>query len=278
MAPRSDFRRYIKNFFSCIFVSLLIVTSAQAELVLSAPPRESADEGNKVYGPLAEHLSKELGEEVTYQHPGSWFSYQKGIRSDKYDIVFDGPHFISWRIKNKGHTPVAKLPGDLSFVLIARAGDTETNSTEDLAGKLICAISPPNLSTLTVLKEYSEDGKPKLKTVKGGMGAVYKSFNEGNCKAAVLRDKFFYKKLSDEDRTNTKVIYSSTPVPNQGITVSSRIPYENRKKITDALTSLNPGTTPLLNRFAPKAEKMSPVNTGEYDSYDMLLSGVVMGW
>lgn len=278
MSPNGNFRLNIINIFSCVLLSSLIATSVQAELILTAPPRESAAEGNKVYGPLAASLSKELGEKVTYQHPGSWFAYQKGIRSDKYDIVFDGPHFISWRIKNKGHTAVAKLPGDLGFVLIARADDAETNTAKDLVGAPVCGISPPNLSTLTVLNEYDDDGKPKLKTIKGGMGAVYKSFNEGNCKAAVLRDKFYYKKLTDSDRDNTKVIFSSQPVPNQGITVSSRISYENKEKIANLLTSVNPGTTPILNRFAPKAEKMSPVDRNEYDSYDMLLTGVVMGW
>ena len=278
MSMGSDLRLNIKKIVSCVFLSSFIVTSVQAELLLTAPPRETAADGTRDYGPLAEYLSKELGEQVTYQHPGSWFSYQKGIRSDKYDIVFDGPHFISWRVKYKGHTPVAKLPGDLGFVLIAQASDMELNSAEDLVGKPVCGISPPNLSTLTVLNEYSDSGKPKLKTVKGGMGAVYKSFADGNCKAAVLRDKFYYKKLSDSDRAKTKVIFSSKPLPNQGITVSSRVSYESKVKIADLLTSINPGTSPILNRFAPNAETMSSVDMNEYDSYDKLLSGVVLGW
>ena len=154
----------------------------------------------------------------------------------------------------------------------------ELNSIGDLVGKPICGISPPNLSTLTILNEYGDSAKPKLKTVKGGMGAVYKSFKEGNCKAAVLRDKFYYKKLSDSDRAETKVIFSSKPVPNQGITVSSRVSYESKEKIADVLTSTNPGTSPILDRFAPNAEKLSTVNMDEYDSYDKLLSGVVLGW
>ncbi|MDH5777459.1 MAG: phosphate/phosphite/phosphonate ABC transporter substrate-binding protein, partial [Gammaproteobacteria bacterium] len=70
---------------------------------MTAPPRESKEAGNKLYTPLANHLSKLLNAKVVYQHPGNWLNYQRDMREDKYDIVFDGPHFISWRLEHLKH-------------------------------------------------------------------------------------------------------------------------------------------------------------------------------
>ncbi|KPJ93231.1 MAG: hypothetical protein AMJ53_07800, partial [Gammaproteobacteria bacterium SG8_11] len=76
----------------CCCVSLTV----KADLILSAPPRELPEAGLKLYGPLASHLSELLGEKVIYQHPNNWLEYQRDLRRGVYDIVFDGPHFVSW--------------------------------------------------------------------------------------------------------------------------------------------------------------------------------------
>jgi len=88
-------KSYLYFIKTAFLLSLLFFSNAQAELVLSAPPRESFKAGNKLYGPLAEHLTKLLGQKVTYKHPENWLHYQRELRNDVYDIVFDGPHFIS---------------------------------------------------------------------------------------------------------------------------------------------------------------------------------------
>ena len=44
------------------FISISMHVSALAQgLVLTSPPRESAEKGMKMYGPIAEHLSQTLG-------------------------------------------------------------------------------------------------------------------------------------------------------------------------------------------------------------------------
>lgn len=275
------YKAFIRTFataLSALFLSLFIVSSVQADWVLTAPPREDAARGAEVYGPLAEYLSKVLDETVAYKHPGSWSRYQRDMRADKYDIIFDGPHFMSWRMKKKDHTPVARLPGNLSFVLIVNADDSEIKEVKDLVNKKVCAISPPNLSTLTILAQFGDVGTPKLKTITGGMGNVFDAFKKNECRAAVLRAKLYKTKLSDADRASTKIIFSSEPVPNQGITVSGRIPKASRENIALALIGKNSGTVKILKRFAPKEDTMIPVSSGDYEPYYKLLSGVIIGW
>lgn len=262
----------------------LFATAMQAQaLILTAPPRESAADAAKLYQPLADYLSKLLGVEVKYEFPGNWLSYQNNMRDDKYDIVFDGPHFISWRIANAGHEALVRLPGDLQFVLVTDKDNDKINKPDDLIGKPICGISPPNLSTLSVLDYYRNPVRqPMIKGIKGGMGKVLKSFMQDKiCDAAVLRTTYFKKKLTDEDRAKLKVVVTSKAMPNQGISVSKRLSAELKEKIKKSLT-VGDGvavTQAIVKRFGGKqAKSFIPTSSTEFNGFNNLLEGVIFGW
>lgn len=275
-----------KNILVFIFGLLTISfhISAQAEgLILTAPPRETAEKGEKMYGPIAAHLSKTLGIQVTYVHPGNWLTYQRDMRNDKYDIVFDGPHFIAWRVAHLGHEALIKLPGKLQFMLVYEKGSEEYTQPDDLIGKRICGISMPNLSTLSILDYYRNPVRqPMIKGIKGGMGKVHKTLvgKKAGCNAAVLRTAFFKKKLKKEQRENLKTLFLSKAMPNQGISVSKRVSQRLKNQITNELT-LGKGvasTKGILKRFGGKAQSFIPVKGKEYAGYNMLLEGVIFGW
>lgn len=266
------------------FFTVTVHVSALAEgLVLTGPPRETAEKGMKMYGPIAAHLTKTLGVKVTYEHPGNWLKYQREMRNDKYDIVFDGPHFIAWRVAHLGHEALIKLPGKLQFMLVNAKDNTEVKGPDKLIGKRICGISPPNLSTLSVLDYYRNPVRqPIIKGIRGGMGKVHKSFvgKKAKCDAAVLRTAYFKKKLKPEQREKLKTLYLSKAMPNQAISVSKRVSRRLKNKITSELT-IGKGVTStkgILKRFGGKAKNFIPVKTGEFDGYNMLLEGVIFGW
>ncbi|MGD8783658.1 MAG: PhnD/SsuA/transferrin family substrate-binding protein [Thioalkalispiraceae bacterium] len=252
-----------------------------ADLVMTAPPREKPEAGKKIYGPVAEHLTKLLGKKVVYEHPKNWLNYQRDMRNDKYDFVFDGPHFISWRMAHHGHDVLVKLPGTLVFHLVTSKTDTEINNTEDLVGKKICGISPPNLSTLSVIAAYPNPVRqPVIVGIKGGMGAVHKNYQAGECRAAVFRRAFFNKKLAKEAREKYKIIYTSTPVPNQGFSVSKRISKREKNLIVQSFTFGDgvKATSGVLRRFGGKAKNFIRAKTEEYQGHNLLLEGVIFGW
>jgi len=277
----------IINSKTALFLCLLIlcplaINKAQADLILSAPPRESLEAGNNLYGPLAEHLSELLGETVTYQQPDNWLHYQRELRNDVYDIVFDGPHFISWRIKHLHHTVLVKLPGTLEFYIITKKSDKKIRTLKDLIGKKICAISPPNLATMTVIDQFKNPVRqPDIFPVNGGFKAVAKKFSTGVCDAAVFRNAFYNKKLSADARANTTKLFASTPLPNQAISVSKRVNADNKNKIIQSLTH-GPGleyADKIVKRFGgKKAKSFIVANQKDYLTQVDLLEGVVFGW
>ena len=141
-------RQYLWLF---VLVFLGVSPISWADLIFTSPPREqNSNEGKEVYVPIAEYFSKLLGRKVIYHNPGNWLTYQKEMRSGLYDIVFDGPHFTSWRIAHVDHEALVRLPGSIEFLVVTNP-KSEFSKLEDLVGVNVCSISPPNLGTLLLL-------------------------------------------------------------------------------------------------------------------------------
>lgn len=266
-----------------LLLSLLVVSPLifAQDLILTAPPREKPADGLKQYGPLADYLTKLLGRKVVYTHPGNWLKYQRDMREDKYDIIFDGPHFISWRIAHLGHEVLVRLPGTLEFYLIAKKSNDKLNSIDDMIAQEFCGIPPPNLATLSILAAFPNPVRqPVIKGIRGGAEAVYKDFLAGQCSAAVLRVEYYKKKVSVEDRAKLKIVYASKPYPDQAISVSKRVTAREKSLIVQALTNGDgvKATQPIVKRFGGKATHFIPAKQQDYAGINSLLEGVIFGW
>lgn len=274
------YRHIILVFF--VFGNFVYYNTASAELIFTAPPRETAQAGQKLYGPLAAYLSSLWGQKVTYKHPQDWLQYQRDMRDDKYDIDFDAAHFISWRMHHLNATPLLRLPGHTYFVIVAHSNDNTINKTSDLIGKPICGIPPPNLGTLTIFSQFPNPARqPIIYRIKGGFIKSFKAFMAGHCDAVVLRSNIYNNKLTDADRKAMKIIFKSTPLPKQGITVSQRITPGQQRQMLKALTETPAGiaaTRPILRRFAGNAKAMIPATKQEYMDARNYLEGVIFGW
>lgn len=273
----------IKNKYTLIllpFFALITTQAVAAALVMSAPPRESQEKGMEIYGPIAEQLSKVTGKQVVYQHPKNWTEYAANMRADKYDIVFDGPHFAAWRMKHFHHVPVAKLPGTLGFVIIGKDSDSNVNHLRDLIGKSLCGIASPNLGTMVAFSIFNNPViQPEIRVIKGGPGDVLKAFEKGECHYAVLLDRF-YNNLPEEKKKNIKVIAKSNQMPNQTFTASVHLSKIDIDKMASYLTTEDGAKAgnSLLARFSKKAHKFVRGDAKDYDGLENLLEGVVYGW
>ncbi len=259
---------------------LMLIPAAYADLVLSAPPRESAEQGKLMYEPLATYFADLLGEPVTYSQPRDWLQYSTEMRSGKYDIVFDGPHFAAWRIKHLNHVPLVKLPGTLDFIVIARWDDKRINKLRDLVALPVCGLPSPNLGTTTVMAQFANPvTQPDIIEAKGSFDDVVTTFAAGKCRAAIVRDTVF-KKLADTDKRQFKVVFKSPSFPNQTFTVSDRIRPKMREKLITAMT-VKKGFAPaetLFGELSKNAKYFVPAQATEYPGLENLLEGVVWGW
>lgn len=262
------------------FATFILFTDfAFAELIFSAPPRESKAKAMAMYGPLADGMSKVIGEKVTYKYPKNFLVYGNEMRAGKYDIVFDAGHFVSWRAAHIEHQVLGKLPGTLFFDFVTLSKDI--NSIKDLIAKKICTPAPPNLGAVTLLSYFKNPVRqPILVPVKGGFVGAANSMKKGKCAAAVLRHNVYKNKISAEDKKVFRVIHKSRPIPNQAITAGASVSVEAKKKLVTALSSDNQVDLAqnLLKRFAKKASHFEKTGGEEYTYLNLLLEGVVWGW
>lgn len=254
-----------------LFIFCLAQT-ASADLVLSAPPRETPEAGQKLYGPLAEYLSKVTGEKIEYRYPDNWGIYQAMMTKGTYDLVFDGPHFVSWRIRNLEHVPLVALSGKLRFVIVARQEDARIQSLADLAGKNVCGHAPPNLATLTLFDRFSNPSRqPRLLESKG-FDDGYQKMLAAKCAATVLPYEV-HQKL-DGNGTRTKLLYTGEPYANQALTAGPRVSALARKQIVQALLGVEGQSIarPIVMTFS--GIEFLATSPDDYASYVGLLKNV----
>ncbi len=162
-------------------------------LIFASAPTHSADETRKIYTPIINYLSKKTGEKITLSIPRSFNEYSAKLQRGDYDIIFDGPHLTDWRIKNKQHRPLVRLPGQIQ-VLIAVKNGSKLKTLKDLEyGTKACAFFPPNLLTMTFLSHYSNPSRqPALIRVQG-LRNLIKCLKKDKGDFAVLRKKLWGK-------------------------------------------------------------------------------------
>lgn len=203
-------------------------------LILSAPPRGTLADETQNYQPVADFLSRIVGKKVVYQYSDNWLSYTSDMTKGKFDFVFDGPHFNGWRMENQNHTPLVKLPEDFIFVVVVKADNASIQDMKKLAGRRICAHAPPNLGTLTMLKQFDNPSRQPLIIEVQGWDKSYNSLMAGKCVATVIPLKI--KEKMDKGNL-TKILYRSQALPNQAISAGPRVAPEIQTKLKQALLS-----------------------------------------
>jgi hypothetical protein len=258
-----------KHFIAVILLLNTPIAGYSADTyIVTSPPRETLEDGKKQYVPIAELLTKIAGQTFTYEHPRDWLSYTKNMKNDYYDVVLDGPHFISWRIEMLEHTPVVRFSGALKFMVLVNK-DYPVATLDELGGHLICGLAPPNMATLSIQGQFDNPMRQPLILEVTDFKSGFKSMLAGKCQGAIL-PVGVYKRMNKDGKidANAKIIFRSTPIPQQGFSISKRISPELRSQISDALMSEegHVATAVVRKRFGGNKDLMA-TNLEEYQGY-----------
>ena len=256
--------------FHALLVLTLVAPAALAkDLVLTSPPRESEQKAREIFQPIASYLTRVLKRPVVYKYSDNWLSYQSEMQKDLYDIVFDGPHFVSYRMARYQHTPVLKLPGKFVFVIIAKKENERINKLEDIYGRRLCAPAPPNLGALTALAQFTNPSRQPILVDTKGFPQAYEALVQNKCVAAAIQIKIFEK--LDKEKKAAKVLYESKGLPNQAISASPRLDPALRTLLAESLLSDagKQATAKLREEYA--GQDFVPATAPEYENHHVLL-------
>ena len=232
-------------------------------LVFSAPPRETADVADEKYKPIAEYLSKVIGRKIVYKYPSTWGIYRTEMLSGKYDLIFDGPHFNSYRAQYLNHNILAKIPANHQFVVITKKGEKRFNHLKELAGRTFCTHAPPNLGTLTLLNEFDNPARQPVILSTNGWKKIYTGVISGQCVAGIL-PKLNLEKY-DAKGTHTNIVFQAKVLPNQAFSAGPRISAQEQMKIAQALVAPEASGPTAKLRFTYKVGKrFAPARNKEF--------------
>lgn len=233
MAHHSAVGKFVLSLSAAIWLAVPIWAQANTEIVLAAPPRDTGGAETDVYQPIADYLSAKLKRPVVYRHTNNWITYQNDMRAGKYDIVFDGPHFAAWRQVQLGHEPVARLQGQLGFVVVVRHNEDRFTTVKQLAGRPVCGFAPPNFVTLQMYALFDNPLRQPLLVDVTNFQDAYEGVLTGRCIGAVIRDSA-YKKLEGEKQA-TKVLAQGKVNVNQTFTVGPKLSAAEKNVVAEAL-------------------------------------------
>lgn len=260
-------------------ISILLLTialpcfAAEDTLILSTAPTHSTDETKKLYKPLADYLSNITGKKVVLEPAANFIQYTSRMQSDRYDILFDGPHLNGWRMDKLNHTPIVRFPGKIRIVVVGTEDTPYTKMSDFGTGSVkACAFIPPNMLTMAFLSNFPNPARqPTMIRVQGFKNLV-KCLRSGQGDIAVLRDKLWNKKV---DQKGLKLIaYPERSYPERTFSVSSRIDAETRENIRKAILSEEGQkvVSPILKRF--NKPKMISASPSQYKGLGELLKSI----
>lgn len=245
---------------------------AQDAFVFAFPPRETASGADDVYGPIADFLTKVTGKKFVAHYVDNYLTYESEMRKGTYDLVLDGPQFVSWRMIKRQHTPLVRLDGNLVLAVAINKERSKAKTMEDLAGHSICALSPPNLATLAMLDTFNNPARQPYLVRMANFKQGYDYTIKGQCEA-LATNLVVIKKL-DEKNNKLEVLYKSKPLPNQAFSASPRIPADIQQKIAAAL--LSPEGQAVTAKFRAKYgnKPLIAANPQEFEGLARLLKDV----
>jgi len=242
------FRRKLTIGFTAV-VAALVSVQVVADIKLGVFPRRPADITYKAFAPLAQRLSKELGEKVELVVPASFKDFWKGVKNNEFDLVhYNQYHYIKSH-KELGYRVIVaneEFGSKLLSGAISVRKDSGINSIADLRGHVILfggsrkAMGSFIAPTALLKKAGLEEGKDYAANYAANPpGAVIGVYNKGAAAAGsgdvVVRLTAQTRQINADEM---KIIAESEPYTQLPWAVKSAMPEAKAMKIQAIMTSL----------------------------------------
>jgi ABC-type phosphate/phosphonate transport system substrate-binding protein len=223
--------------FATIVVTLaLMSTCPAATLRLAVPPWSDPPPPPGAFEALAQELGRAIGTSVDVVRPPNALAYVQGLVRDDYDFVFDGAPLVGWRLATASHDLLFKLADEVAYVAVILPNSTGIRSLAGAAGRRGCLQVSPALSGVIGQAAWTNPVRqPYVINVPDAMTA-YHHVRHGYCDFALLPERF-YEEMELHEHGGLQVFYRFPPLPGFALTVTRRLPSEQRELARIALFS-----------------------------------------
>lgn len=261
-----------------ILVAGVMAGSARAELKLGITPRLHSSVMSVMFSPLAEYLSREIGEKVTLVIPKDFDTFKEMVLSGKVDMAFANPlHYIQLKKADPSIELLAistEKDGTKFRGIIMARKDSGIEKITDLKGKRISSVEKTAtvgyvFQMLTMHRAGLDVHKDfiKLPFAKKHSNVAMAVFNKA-ADAGCIREEDLSKMKDIIDVSQIRIIAYTDFVPNWPLISTKRVDKAKAQKVKAALLKLRPNTAAAIRvTGAAKITGFAPVRDQDYDQF-----------
>lgn len=250
---------------------------ASAEIKFGVLPRLSAVEMQAMFSPLADYLSKEVGEKVTLVVPKDFDAYKEMVKNGQIDLGFANSLVYIEIKRNMNIRPFVvcieeKMGTKFRGIFITRK-DSGIDSLQNLKGKKLIFVDKSSVVYLTGILRLEREGfdvnkdftiLPFAKKVDNVAMAVFSKAAD----AGVIREDDLEKTKNKVDLEQIRILDYTEYSPNWPMFTTPNLGKVTAAKVKAALLKLNPNN-PESQKILESA-KLTGFTSVEDSDYDSL--------
>jgi phosphonate transport system substrate-binding protein len=251
---------------------LLPVSTPHAQdnaFVFAIQPIQNEFDTKKAFQPLAEYLSRVIGQPIRVQTYPNFIAYWSAtLKGDAYDLVLDAAHFTDYRVQRQRFEVLAKQPAALSFSLIVR-DDALVLDPLELVGKKIATLGPPSVGAARLEAMYPNPSRQPIVVEASDSTAAVAMLRKKQVDGAMVPTVLVSAQMAGGGGLS---VVSTTPqIPAPGISAGPRVPGPVKEKIRIALTDA--GKTDEGRKMLQKINftEFEPANNNTYRGQSVIL-------
>ena len=212
---------------------LLTAVPAQAaeSLEMAIAPFLPEAELKDAYTPVAEYLSRRLGQPVELKLFPNYLSFWEATRGgSEFDIALDAAPVTDFRVQRQGWQVVARFDGEVTQSLITRDDDLIL-SPKELVNQRVAVQPSPSVGALVLYQLFPNPVQQPTLVFEQTNRDVATAVLEGKARAGIIPTPLVggYPGLYP--------VVTTEPLPFLGFSVSPEVNERTRKALTQALLS-----------------------------------------
>ncbi|KTG18001.1 MULTISPECIES: PhnD/SsuA/transferrin family substrate-binding protein [unclassified Guyparkeria] len=215
-------------------VALLIAAlpaRAAEPLQMAIAPFLPESELSEVYTPVAEYLSRRLGQTVELKLFPNYLSFWEATRGgSEFDIALDAAPVTDFRVQRQDWQVVARFDGEVTQSLVTRDDDLVL-SPKELVNKRVAVQPSPSVGALVLYQLFPNPVQQPTLVFEQTNRDVATAVLEGKARAGVIPTPLV------GGYTGLYPVVTTEPLPFLGFSVSPDVNDRTRKALQQALLS-----------------------------------------
>lgn len=258
---------------TAVLVALVLGTlpakATEHEIVLLVQPVLSEQRTQQVFKPLADYISAAAGRPCRIQTLPNFLAYWDVVRRGNFDLALDAAHFTDYRVQKMGFTPLAKIPGGVSYSLIVPDSQLVFDPQE-LAGKRVATLGPPSIGAARLNAMYPNPVRQPVSVEVGDSETGIDLLRQRKVDAAILPTPFVSQQMV---QGGIAVVLTTEPIPHIALSASPRVPKPMQEAIRVALLRAATSDHGKKMLSAIGFERFDPATPEIYANQRKMLSG-----